>query len=453
MENTSERRIASVRTGMIIFLCFLLTGSAYISWLYHLTDLFGSFQADLLSEGVGYLFQATGIFLTALAVKHRPDTVKNRHCLNAAVLLDGILTAAAVLTSAKASVLVFGLLLNLMHGVIAGIYLIKLTLYVPQQNKCTIFGLAYGLGSIGTWVLSLPMDHGFLRSRMSLAVYLAVILIIILINSIGKPDTLSDDVNNSADVGRPDTALIAAAVVLLSVVKGLGFYFPVSQFQSGAVSLEFSRAFYAAGLIAAGIIGDRNRKYGAICCLAALIFPFISITLSDAPGASSALWILGYIFFGFFSVYRVAVFSDIAAKKNSLIWTAGFGLLFGRIGDAAGTMTGTLLASHEVLLITVSGVLFILTVILFFRLYHSLYVPVLTQKQNEEKLLSGFESQYSLSARECEVFRLAVGGRSNAEIAGDLYISESTVKFHMKNVLKKTGCANRSELAAKFRQL
>lgn len=130
---------------------------------------------------------------------------------------------------------------------------------------------------------------------------------------------------------------------------------------------------------------------------------------------------------------------------------AGFGLLFGRIGDAAGAVGGMLLGKYDVLLISISAVLFVATILLFFVLYHKLYVPVLSQEQNEEQLLSKFEAQFGLSVRECDVFRLMIKGRSNAEIAGDIYISESTVKFHVKNVLKKTECTNRTALTVKFR--
>lgn len=65
---------------------------------------------------------------------------------------------------------------------------------------------------------------------------------------------------------------------------------------SAGINLEFSRAFYAFGLMIAGIIGDRSRKYGAIICFAALFFPFAMIALSGTIGISIVLWILGYFF-------------------------------------------------------------------------------------------------------------------------------------------------------------
>jgi len=60
------------------------------------------------------------------------------------------------------------------------------------------------------------------------------------------------------------------------------------------------------------------------------------------------------------------------------------------------------------------------------------------------------EKEYELSSRESDVFGLVINGRSNSEIASDLYIAESTVKFHVKNIFRKTSCTNRTELMKKF---
>jgi DNA-binding CsgD family transcriptional regulator len=53
----------------------------------------------------------------------------------------------------------------------------------------------------------------------------------------------------------------------------------------------------------------------------------------------------------------------------------------------------------------------------------------------------------SLSQREVEVLRLMALGRSNREIAQELFISPNTVAHHVTNILNKTNSANRSEAA------
>jgi DNA-binding NarL/FixJ family response regulator len=58
-----------------------------------------------------------------------------------------------------------------------------------------------------------------------------------------------------------------------------------------------------------------------------------------------------------------------------------------------------------------------------------------------------------LTERELEVLRLLARGRQNKEIAGELVISERTVKFHVSAILAKLGVGNRTEAVSKAAQL
>ena len=50
-----------------------------------------------------------------------------------------------------------------------------------------------------------------------------------------------------------------------------------------------------------------------------------------------------------------------------------------------------------------------------------------------------------LSNRELEVLKLVAGGATNGDIARKLWVTEQTVKFHLSNVYRKIGVANRTE--------
>jgi ATP/maltotriose-dependent transcriptional regulator MalT len=55
-----------------------------------------------------------------------------------------------------------------------------------------------------------------------------------------------------------------------------------------------------------------------------------------------------------------------------------------------------------------------------------------------------------VTRRELEVLQLMVRGETNAGIAGDLVVSEGTVKFHVKNILRKMHATNRADATSRY---
>ncbi len=62
-------------------------------------------------------------------------------------------------------------------------------------------------------------------------------------------------------------------------------------------------------------------------------------------------------------------------------------------------------------------------------------------------LRASHDAGVSLTEREEEVVQRVSAGRTNAEIAGDLHISLSTVKTHLASLTSKLGVRNRVEIA------
>jgi len=55
---------------------------------------------------------------------------------------------------------------------------------------------------------------------------------------------------------------------------------------------------------------------------------------------------------------------------------------------------------------------------------------------------------HGLTAREAEVLELVGHGRTNAEIAEELFISTKTASVHVSNILRKLGLRSRIQAAA-----
>ena len=124
IERNGVRLGATAHCLLLIFACFALTSAGYLSWLYNAADLVGSQTADMVSMVAGYLCQALGIGLFALAAKMRPALVQPKGAV-VALALFVVFLAPATLVESSGIVIACGLALNLMCGVIAGYYLLK----------------------------------------------------------------------------------------------------------------------------------------------------------------------------------------------------------------------------------------------------------------------------------------------------------------------------------------
>jgi DNA-binding NarL/FixJ family response regulator len=75
----------------------------------------------------------------------------------------------------------------------------------------------------------------------------------------------------------------------------------------------------------------------------------------------------------------------------------------------------------------------------------SLLEPVVASKLMNHMTQVMEEQPESLTDREIEVLGLLANGNTNRDIAGQLFITERTVKFHVSSILGKLGAGNRTE--------
>ena len=446
---------------VLIFLCFLLTSTGWLAWSYRLKEHMAAGMTDVMIMVIGYFLQAVGIGVFSAIIRFRKDYAKT--VFFSALCTHLLFMVPAVVSSYTAGILAFGFLMNIVCGVIAGYYLYYLTENAGKEKRAAVFGTGYALSILASWILSL-FDRVYYSAKILIvcAVLTAAAAALICVRGdAGDPVETLSAINDGSSltafhkrVTGADRNFISAAVIIViifSMVNSSGFAFSAADVGS-VVNVELSRLVYAVGLIIAGIVTDRSRKYGAVAALTALIIPFIILALRREPLPAVMFWALGYFVFGFYAVFRVILFSDIASEGN-LPFMSGFGLMFGRIGDALGEGICLALSEHIAVQVCLTAVLFVAAVAVFFRAYGIRYAPVINSAPDEKAVFNEFSVQHDLSAREKDVLRLLLEEKTNSEIAALLFISENTVKFHVRNILQKTGCANRKEIQNVYRSL
>ena len=459
-----------------VSLCFALTSAIYLSWLDRLVRMGSSPAADWISMVAGYLMQAAGTGIVMFLLKRGRTDVLQTAFLSSVLLLSAVMIPALI-TDSLLFVICSGLLINCLCGIIAGFYLYVISLRADERRRGIVFGFAYAAATLAVGLLAFIGMGSLLHGRLAIPLYLAISAGLLLMTRraglfsssgitapaesdlLKREDTppasskiisITETPGNNSRAVSASVPLLAACgmIILISALKNLGFGFPSEDIAGGLIP-EISRIPYAAGLAAAGIAADKNRRNGMMCTVAALIIPFIMLGLTSEPLSSAFFWGLDYLFFGFFTVFRVVLFLDISARMRRPE-LAPLGLLTGRIGDAAGTAVCLLLSDSRTVLILISMLLFFPAVFLLFNLYRKLYEPGEARQKTEQEVFEAFCLHNDFSARERDIFRMIIAKQTNGEIAEALFISENTVKYHVRNLLQKTGCKNRTELQRKY---
>lgn len=137
-------------------------------------------------------------------------------------------------------------------------------------------------------------------------------------------------------------------------------------------------------------------------------------------------------------------------KRNFMIGlllfaTVGYGETLISLAGSLRTTEVTPSAESNFLLSSIPYALYGIFLINYF-----LHFPVPAAGTSDE-LSDEFLSRYGITDREGEIIRKVLQGKSNADIAGELFISLATVKTHLHNIYKKMGVDSRYDLLARVR--
>ena len=435
----------------IIGLHFLWNGSAYISQMYRLSKFVTPEQVDIISLRYNYLFQAFGILVYTFLLWRFPKFASRKLIYTSAILI-GTASVCLMLFAENPDIIIFsGIIMNFLFG-LSSAYQFTLLSVIPKNRCARTFAFAYAFGTLGTYIISILDGGRFLTSQYVVIVYMALIIGNIIFYLLFKPvkPIIQKEKNINIQPSKKNIIILIVCLFIMSIINSVASEYKATVVLSGTINLALVRSFYAVGFILAGIVSDKSRESGALLCIISLIFNFLVIFLFREPSLVFIAYSLSYFVLAFYTVFRVVVFVDIAQQEQRLLPLAGLGLCIARIGEAASTYINYEMHMSGLLKIVITSALLSLLIILFIRFYAKTYIPVPALLKDEETRYCEFELKYGLSARERDVFRMVLKGHTNSEISFLLFISESTVKFHIKNILKKTQSTCRAEIINQF---
>ena len=447
-----RKRIAFI--SILIGLLFFLNSSQYLSWFYILANFFDAAQVDFFGQFLGELFQGLGVLCFSGYIyfsKRKPNRIVEFASL---LVLTYIFSVLAIVPESPFACLIFGLLMNIAIGLLFAWYTYIIIYIVPQEHFGISFGTGIGISCLFSFLLykSNP-DYSFVTSAACLYLYAftAIISIIILIAQASlisdEPYGYSLDANSLSPLENPKKgiAYLFLFLFMASVVFGMGYFVPSQDLQTFNISVEVMRVAYCISLIIAGIVNDYSRKHGLILSLVTIAFTFsMPLMRENTPGVYIA-WVASYLLGGLISVFRAVAFLD-TANENQLFYLAPMGLFIGRVGESVGYLIRTRLFNNYVVLLLIISVFFALAIVLFALVYSFAYLKPEANALPEIDYHASFVGRYQLSTREIQILDEILSGKANKEIAAILFITEATVKFHVKNLLQKTNCKNRNEL-------
>ncbi len=166
---------------------------------------------------------------------------------------------------------------------------------------------------------------------------------------------------------------------------------------------------------------------------------------------------------GIFDLFWWSIIGEMLTYTENPMKIFGLGLSANVLGILFGsllgvTITSIKLPSAEVAVIALTVVCITLVILpplnqQLIMLLKSCAYPIIYKQMNKEKqelIIHETKVIDPLTKREKEVLQLILSGKSNKIISADLFITESTVKTHVRNIYSKYAVSSRAELISTF---
>lgn len=276
-------------------------------------------------------------------------------------------------------------------------------------------------------------------------------------------ETKPDKTNTINHTGRRNPLiLLSLFIFIVTINSGLMYqvFNPAFEHLTGLTSWYWAIPYIVALAVMRNLPVGVKRSRVIYLGIAMIIGAFLSFMLLGRNAPDYLIidtLMLGAC--GIFDLFWWSILGEMLDYSDNPVKTFGiglsanvFGVLFGGILGVGITSVGLSGAEVAVIALTIVSVTLImlpplnhqLVLVLKSHTYLRTY-DIMNQTQQTE-IIHLTKALDPLTVREQELLKLILSGKSNREIAEALYISENTVKTHVRNIFSKYDVSSRVEL-------
>ncbi|MDR1531288.1 MAG: helix-turn-helix transcriptional regulator [Clostridiales bacterium] len=254
-------------------------------------------------------------------------------------------------------------------------------------------------------------------------------------------------------------AFLCLFIVVITINSGLMYQVQVPAFAhlERLTSWYWAAPYIAALFIMRSLPRKTNRAYILYVAIAMIGFSFIAFLLLGRSWADYL--VVNTLMLGACGVYDLfwwSVLGEMLELDKNPAKIMGAGLSANVLGVLLGGLIGNAISgqSHNPTLLALGVVCVTLTLLpplhtrLTTLLKNHVYLTAITEMPAKEqtRLICEFNIAEKLTKREGEIAALLIKGKTYRMIAGELHVSENTIKTHVKNIYSKAGVQSRTEL-------
>lgn len=256
--------------------------------------------------------------------------------------------------------------------------------------------------------------------------------------------------------------MLCLFVFIITINSGLMYQVinPGFQHLTGLVSWYWAVPYIVALIVMRNLPVEAKRSSILYVGMAMIVGAFISFMLLGRDVSDYLIvdtLMLGAC--GIFDLFWWSIIGEMLDYTENPVKVFGIGLSSNVLGVLCGGVVGMAVTSFqipgaEVAVIALTVVCVTLVMLpplnrqLIMLLKNHTYLAAYDSmsKNRQKDILHQTKTLYPLTDREKEVLELILSGKSNRQIAGTLFITESTVKTHTRNIYSKYDVGSRAEL-------